>query len=608
MGPYLHGWPDPIVSGKRGRGDDASVANSQDVVAWELDTIAYTSFGLVRVGVFLWGECSERTGVFNSWKGKMTGKSSLLHVLTLVGLVLSLIGPMTATLTQAALPQQSGGTIVTFQEGVPGDTGTLDTTIKYNTSTTSYGSQVYGEWDTQETQGSNTPEIALLQFTNIFGDGVGQSSLGSTINQAPAAPTLVQPADDATDVSIPATLEVTVTDPDADPLDVTFYGRQVGGTAPAEDFTLIVIPDTQNMATSYPAVFNSMTQWISNTRVISNIVFVTHVGDIVNTASSTTEWERADAAFDILDAAGVPYSVGPGNHDLGGLYNNYFGISRFSSKPWYQGYYGSDNYNNYSFFSASGMDFIIINLQYNPDTARIHWADGLLQTYSSRRGIVVQHNLLNLNNSWYNQASYNALRDNPNLFLMLCGHMHSSTDGSAYRAETGDDGHTIHILLTDYQDYPNGGNGYLRLLTFRPASDEIFAQVYSPYVNTYLTNASNYEQFTMTYEMPGSSGGAYQVIGTRTGVSSGSIVSISWSGLGPLTEYEWYVAASDGVVTTTSGSPWSFTTSGAARSYFPIIFKNFKQYRGSRLYAYWDQRDVPYPAQVPGVVRSQRAP
>jgi len=584
------------------------VANSQDVVAWELDTIAYTSFGLVRVGVFLWGECSERTGVFNSWKGKMTGKSSLLHVLTLVGLVLSLIGPMTATLTQAALPQQSGGTIVTFQEGVPGDTGTLDTTIKYNTSTTSYGSQVYGEWDTQETQGSNTPEIALLQFTNIFGDGVGQSSLGSTINQAPAAPTLVQPADDATDVSIPATLEVTVTDPDADPLDVTFYGRQVGGTAPAEDFTLIVIPDTQNMATSYPAVFNSMTQWISNTRVISNIVFVTHVGDIVNTASSTTEWERADAAFDILDAAGVPYSVGPGNHDLGGLYNNYFGISRFSSKPWYQGYYGSDNYNNYSFFSASGMDFIIINLQYNPDTARIHWADGLLQTYSSRRGIVVQHNLLNLNNSWYNQASYNALRDNPNLFLMLCGHMHSSTDGSAYRAETGDDGHTIHILLTDYQDYPNGGNGYLRLLTFRPASDEIFAQVYSPYVNTYLTNASNYEQFTMTYEMPGSSGGAYQVIGTRTGVSSGSIVSISWSGLGPLTEYEWYVAASDGVVTTTSGSPWSFTTSGAARSYFPIIFKNFKQYRGSRLYAYWDQRDVPYPAQVPGVVQSQRAP
>jgi len=379
------------------------------------------------------------------------------------------------------------------------------------------------------------------------------------------------------DVSIPATLEVTVIDPDADPLDVTFYGRQAGGTAPAEDFTLIVIPDTQNMATSYPAVFNSMTQWISNTRVISNIVFVTHVGDIVNTASSTTEWERADAAFDILDATGVPYSVGPGNHDLGGLYNNYFGVSRFSSKPWYQGYYGSDNYNNYSFFSASGMDFIIINLQYNPDTARIHWADGLLQTYSSRRGIVVQHNLLNLNNFWYNQTSYNALRDNPNLFLMLCGHMHSSTDGSAYRAEMGNDGHTIHILLTDYQDYPNGGNGYLRLLTFRPASDEIFAQVYSPYVNTYLTNASNYEQFTMTYEMPGSSGGAYQVIGTRTGVSSGSIVSISWSGLGPLTEYEWYVAASDGVVTTTSGSPWSFTTSGAARSYFPIIFKNFKQ-------------------------------
>ena len=129
------------------------------------------------------------------------------------------------------------------------------------------------------------------------------------------------------------------------------------------------------------------------------------IGDIVNTSSSTTEYASADAAYDRLDAAGVPYSVGPGNHDVGGLYETYFGVSRFTGKSWYQGHYGSDNYNNYSFFSASGNDFILINLQYNPTTAQLDWADALLKANPTRRGIVVQHNILNTDNSWNSQTS-----------------------------------------------------------------------------------------------------------------------------------------------------------------------------------------------------------
>ena len=94
-------------------------------------------------------------------------------------------------------------------------------------------------------------------------------------------------------------------------------------------------------------------------------------------------------------------------------------------KSWYGGHYGSDNLNNYSLFSASENDFILINLQYNASTAQLDWADALLKANSNRRGIVVQHNILNTDNSWNNQAPYTALKDNPNLFLMLCGHMHN---------------------------------------------------------------------------------------------------------------------------------------------------------------------------------------
>jgi hypothetical protein len=383
---------------------------------------------------------------------------------------------------------------------------------------------------------------------------------GGPTNQAPNQPTLVRPTDGVTDVPTTPTLEVTVTDPNADNLDVTFYGR-ADGTVSGEDFTIVVIPDTQNESQYYPSVFNSQTQWIVANKDAQNIVFVTNVGDIVNTASDTTQWSSADAAMDYLDSGNVAYSVGPGNHDLGGLYETYFGVSRFTGKSWYGGHYGADNYNNYSLFSAGGMDFILVNLQYSSTTAMLDWADALLKANPNRRGIVVQHDILNIDNSWVNQTPYTALKDNPNLFLMLCGHMHSASDGAAYRAELGDDGHTIHIMQADYQDYPNGGNGYLRILRFSSANDMIYATTYSPYASASPTNiTTSPDQMNMAYVMGGSA--VFEVIGTAPGVASGSNASVTWPDLDPNTEHEWYVEVTDGSQTIT-GPVWSFTTGGS---------------------------------------------
>ena len=79
-------------------------------------------------------------------------------------------------------------------------------------------------------------------------------STSGPANQAPDQPVLVQPADAAVDVSTSPTLEVTVTDPDSDPMDVTFYGREVGaGTG--EDFTLIALPDTQKYSDDNPDTY-----------------------------------------------------------------------------------------------------------------------------------------------------------------------------------------------------------------------------------------------------------------------------------------------------------------------------------------------------------------
>jgi hypothetical protein len=275
------------------------------------------------------------------------------------------------------------------------------------------------------------------------------------------------------------------------------------------NFRIVVIPDTQNESQYAPAMFNAQTQWVVDNK--SDIAFVAHVGDVVNTCTSSPQYVNADAAMDRLDGAGVPYGVSPGNHDQtnsgtcgsSSLYPTYFGTSRFSGKEYYGG--GLDDYNHYFLFSAEGMDFIIIFLQYSPGTTQLNWAGTLLgTTYPNRRGIVVSHGILNTNDSWLYQAIYTALGGNPNLFLMLCGHMTSGTDGTAYRKETRSNMDPVHIMLSDYQDVSNG-NGWLRILDFNTSADKIDVSTYSPYLNSTNDDAASFSplSYDMTAALPG---------------------------------------------------------------------------------------------------------
>ena len=286
----------------------------------------------------------------------------------------------------------------------------------------------------------------------------------------------------------------------------------------SEDFTIIVLPDTQYYSDDDPeTIFQAQTQWIVDNQAALNIVYVAHEGDLVQTASDTDQWDNADAAMDLLDSAEIPYGVLPGNHDQYPMgnpagtanYNIYFGVDRFSGKPYYGGHYGTDNDNNYALFTAGGMDFIVINLEYNLESAAITWADDLLTTYGDRRAIVVSHSILGYPPSGSSiapfttigQNIYNGLRDNENLFLMLCGHNHA--EGRRTDVYNGD---TIYSLLADYQDLPDGGDGWLRIMTFSPADDEITVTTYSPTLGLYgedtvMGNNTTSEQFTLAYDM-----------------------------------------------------------------------------------------------------------
>jgi hypothetical protein len=400
------------------------------------------------------------------------------------------------------------------------------------------------------------------------------------INYPPDSPALVSPPDMATGVSTSPNLCVTVSDAESESLTVTFYGRPVT-TSTGPDFTLIELPDTQNytaqLSNGTNAIFKAQTNWIVQNRFSRNIVFVNEIGDIVNDGDTyLVEWERADTSMSALEdssttglAEGIPFNVTVGNHEQivpsgdtepTTYYNQFFGEARFAGRSYYGGHYGANNNNHFCLFSASGIDFIVISMEYASTlpTAVLDWADSLLAAYPARRGIVTHHNLINTGSpgSWstQGQAIYDALKDQPNLSLMLCGHV----SGEGRRADTYQ-GNTVRTILADYQSRSNGGDGWLRIYRFQPRFNTIRVQTYSPTLDQFEADADSSSQFIVPYTME--VGAEWQQIGTSMRVASGGTACVPWPGRNPETEYEWYVTAADSSHTTT-GPTWSFTTIG----------------------------------------------
>jgi len=271
----------------------------------------------------------------------------------------------------------------------------------------------------------------------------------------------------------------------------------------SKSFTIIALPDTQYYSSSYPEIFSNQTQWIVSNRDKLNIIYVGHEGDIVNKASSTTQWQRADTSMSYLEdplstglSDGIPYSVVRGNHDIGRYFDNYFGVARFNGRSYYGGHYSDSNQNNYVLFEFEDYQYISISLDYNPDIDELNWAESVLQNHSERKAIIISHSILdNPEGDWTNPGLkiYNMVKNYTNIFLMLCGHRHHEA-----RRKDMYNSNIIYTLLADFQDYPNGGNGWLRIMEVYPEANEIKVKTFSPYLNQYKTDPDS--EFTLLYD------------------------------------------------------------------------------------------------------------
>jgi hypothetical protein len=187
-------------------------------------------------------------------------------------------------------------------------------------------------------------------------------------NHCPDEPTLIRPLDGANGINISPSLETEVSDREDNILTVTFYGRKAPETKTA--FTMVALPDTQYYSESYPLRFTDQTQWAVNSKEDLNIVFLTHLGDIVDDGDYFKyQWINANNSMSVLDGE-LPYGILPGNHDMdlqgvAKYYDQYFPASRYENEIWYgEGY--RNNKNSYQLFSVGSLDFLILHLEYNP--------------------------------------------------------------------------------------------------------------------------------------------------------------------------------------------------------------------------------------------------
>jgi predicted MPP superfamily phosphohydrolase len=268
---------------------------------------------------------------------------------------------------------------------------------------------------------------------------------------------------------------------------------------PAKSFSVIVLPDTQFYSSHYPGIFCSQTQWIVDYKDDLNIVFVSHMGDIVNDgAKEMKQWKNASKCLRKLDGI-VPYSVIPGNHDTNiqsdkssglSMYDKFFPVLTSKRNGWYGGNFDG-NRNNFEMISSNGLKLLFINLEIEPTDAVLNWANDIVRNNSTVYTIVTTHKYLDIDGkNPENKRAFSIdgntgediwnklVFDNCSIAMVLSGHFH----GENKITKINSCGNDVSQIVQDYQARENGGNGWLRIYVFTPNDKKIDVYTYSPYL------------------------------------------------------------------------------------------------------------------------------
>jgi len=308
-----------------------------------------------------------------------------------------------------------------------------------------------------------------------------------------------------------------------------------------DEFMVAIIPDTQIYAEQFPDTFERHMKWLAQRASAYNIVFVSHVGDIVQTGEKRNEWNNAVAAYDWLRDEGVPHGLAIGSHDFsdtnqydgpikpcGGegqvgckvqMYVEHFGAALYKDKPWYRGASTSGE-SSYQIVEASGFKLLFLHLMHDTPQAELQWAGEVLDAHPDALVHLTTHRYMfdyrltealppplgAVTAGRFNLIAYTVggqsagpttatklfedfISTHPNIFMVHCGHV----DAEFRMKDLNKAGLPVHQTLVDFQDMADGGGGWLRLLHFKPSENKIEALTVSTETGKLRNNGDGFE-------------------------------------------------------------------------------------------------------------------
>jgi len=352
------------------------------------------------------------------------------------------------------------------------------------------------------------------------------------------------------------TLNITVFDLNNDTMNVTFYGRIAGGDA--ENFTIMVIPDTQRCTSSGKLAWcTNITQYINDSADEWNTVIALMVGDIVE-VNQVADWNKMNGTLARIES--VPLAVVAGNHDIGDdppfswtNYDNYMPLSRFSGMDYFLGSNASDSrYTSWN-FTAGGDEYLIVAAPWVGLTSfewEHDWINETLENNSGSRAIILTHQLLSFytplgeytdGGDYINETTLDKF---DNIDFVISGHYKNAQNNRTNSGGT----NSWYEIQKNYQWFGGDYRSYMAIMKFVPNEDKMYAYTYSPYLDVY--NTSSTEQYVLDYDMTG--GNAWSELCTDTNVPNGSVASCNWAGILDNTTYEWYAVIDDGTLSNTT--------------------------------------------------------
>ena len=249
----------------------------------------------------------------------------------------------------------------------------------------------------------------------------------------------------------------------------------------SKPFTIAALPDTQVYADEGLIGFKKQVEWVLDNTAGKNIVFLTHLGDVVDNGIDRRQWTNAMDALDpLLAQNSLPFSIVRGNHDEPSFFLSNIPVKTMQGKPWFVGAAPS-GLTQAQMFRVEGARFLHIGFQKDPTAAEIAWANALLAS-PEMQGlpvIVSTHDYIDgSGQSVTGRMMWNDfVKKNAMVFMVLNGHTHTE-----YALVNHNDANRpVYQMLSDYQDRDFGGNGLMRLITIDPAQGKIFVKTFSPY-------------------------------------------------------------------------------------------------------------------------------